>query len=150
MSRDEFFAKYKDPRWQKMRLEVLNRDGFKCQMCGSAEKTLHVHHLSYSGIDNPWDIHPNLLITLCVECHEVETEARRQAETTLLRSLRRFGAHSQTLTYLAMAFDSLRSQYATPHTAGEAGALFGALRALISDKSRVAALIGEYMEKSGE
>jgi hypothetical protein len=33
----------KDPRWQKKRLEVLESNGWACEACGSATKTLHVH-----------------------------------------------------------------------------------------------------------
>jgi len=31
--------KLKDPRWQKLRLEVLNDNNFTCQYCGDAETT---------------------------------------------------------------------------------------------------------------
>lgn len=34
----------KDPRWQKKRLEILDRDDWKCTHCEAEHKTLHVHH----------------------------------------------------------------------------------------------------------
>ncbi len=61
--------KLRDPRWQRKRLEVLQRYDFKCRDCGASEKELHVHHCSY-GDGEPWDIHPNFLIPLCAECHK--------------------------------------------------------------------------------
>lgn len=64
-------VKLQDPRWQKKRLEILDRDGFACQLCKDKESTLHVHHLKYIG-DNPWDTPDSLLITVCEACHEAE------------------------------------------------------------------------------
>ena len=63
-----YFEKLKDPRWQKKRLEVMERDSFTCQNCYSEKETLNVHHLKYSG--NPWDAPNDDLITLCSTCHE--------------------------------------------------------------------------------
>lgn len=57
-----------DPRWQRVRLEVMSRDEWKCRQCGAEDKTLHVHHRSYVGSD-PWDTPPRLLETLCEDCH---------------------------------------------------------------------------------
>lgn len=66
MSRYSEFLR--DPRWQKKRLEVLNRDGWRCLVCGSGDKELHVHHLKYSG--RPWESDLGDLETLCFECHD--------------------------------------------------------------------------------
>jgi len=60
--------KLKSPLWQKKRLEIFNRDKFKCRLCGDTETTLHVHHKSYSGAD-PWEISNKELITVCEHCH---------------------------------------------------------------------------------
>lgn len=62
-----YSEKLKDPRWQKKRLKVLERDEFRCKMCGGDKETLHVHHLKYGG--DPWDIELGLLTTLCETCH---------------------------------------------------------------------------------
>jgi 5-methylcytosine-specific restriction endonuclease McrA len=61
-----------DPRWQKTRLAVMNRDNFTCRMCGDKNTTLNIHHLSYSpGL--AWETPLSELITLCKDCHkEVE------------------------------------------------------------------------------
>ena len=60
--------KLKDPRWQKKRLEILERDDWTCQGCWATEKTLHVHHLAYTN--NPWDAEAEDLMTLCDSCHD--------------------------------------------------------------------------------
>lgn len=61
-----------DPRWQKMRLKILERDSFTCQYCSDKDKTLHVHHFCYNVNHNPWDVDHTALITICEDCHKVE------------------------------------------------------------------------------
>jgi hypothetical protein len=63
-----YWKKLQDPRWQKRRLEILQRDNFTCRACGSKDKTLHVHHDFYQG--DPWEAPGPWLHTLCWECHE--------------------------------------------------------------------------------
>ena len=60
--------KLKDPRWQRVRLEVMQRDNWTCTICTSKTKTLNVHHKAYFG--DPWDAPLDALQTLCEECHE--------------------------------------------------------------------------------
>jgi hypothetical protein len=60
-----------DPRWQKKRLEILNRDDFKCQYCKSGKITLHVHHLCYLKGLKIWEYDNELLITLCKDHHDL-------------------------------------------------------------------------------
>jgi hypothetical protein len=59
----------KSPKWQKLRLEVLQHDNFTCKICGSKDKQLHVHHGAYIPGYKVWDYDPWLLHTLCYECH---------------------------------------------------------------------------------
>lgn len=40
-----YSEKLKNPRWQKKRLEIFERDGWKCRACQDEKSTLHVHHL---------------------------------------------------------------------------------------------------------
>ncbi len=61
--------KLKDPRWQKKRLAVLQRDNWACLICGSKENTLHVHHGYYERGFDPWDYPADSLHTLCEGCH---------------------------------------------------------------------------------
>lgn len=60
----------KDPRWQKKRLQIMDRDGWKCSLCENEDMTLNVHHLKYSG--KPWEADDSHLITLCEKCHKME------------------------------------------------------------------------------
>jgi hypothetical protein len=65
----KYSEKLKDPRWQRKRLLILDRDNWKCTACRSSTKTLHVHHLIYTGTD-PWDTPNEHLETLCCDCHD--------------------------------------------------------------------------------
>ena len=58
-----------DPRWQKKRILILQRDNFTCQMCGDTKNTLHVHHKFYIQGAEPWHYDDYSLITLCKDCH---------------------------------------------------------------------------------
>lgn len=64
-----YAEKLKHPKWQKKRLEILERDSFTCSYCGDTETTLHVHHLEYKG-KNPWDTPSDSLVCACEDCHE--------------------------------------------------------------------------------
>lgn len=58
---------YRDPRWQRKRLEIMDRDGFRCQACLVDDKELHVHHIEYG--DQLWSVPDTSLQTLCRRCH---------------------------------------------------------------------------------
>lgn len=64
----KYSEKLKDPRWQKKRLEILQRDNFTCQLCEDKTTTLHIHHKKYTG--EPWEAPEEDLVTLCEHCHE--------------------------------------------------------------------------------
>ena len=67
-----YSEKLKHPKWQKKRLEILNRDNFTCKLCGDSETELHVHHLKYTG-SNPENAPNEDLETLCKDCHWAKT-----------------------------------------------------------------------------
>jgi len=43
----QYWQKLQDPRWQRKRLEILNRAEFCCESCGDTESQLQVHHGYY-------------------------------------------------------------------------------------------------------
>jgi len=65
----KYLEKLRDPRWQKKRLQILERDLFSCRICGDSESPLNVHHLYYCRNRAPWDYPHWALISLCEECH---------------------------------------------------------------------------------
>lgn len=81
----------KSPKWQKLRLEVLQRDNFTCCKCGSNDKPLNVHHLYYKSGNKPWEYPLSSLITLCEDCHGKEHSTKviksAKGKMVLLRSM---------------------------------------------------------------
>ena len=69
-----YSEKLKDPRWQRKRLEILQRDGFKCCDCESTTKTLHVHHRYYVSHRLPWEYPGFCYQTMCEDCHDTVKE----------------------------------------------------------------------------
>lgn len=64
-----YAEKLKDPRWQRRRLEIMQRDGFKCTICRDSDNQLHIHHKRYHKRTEPWDYPDDDLCTLCEDCH---------------------------------------------------------------------------------
>lgn len=87
----EYSKKLKDPRWQKLRLKVLERDEWACQNCFDTKSMLSVHHLYYTNDEEPWDYPMEAFITLCSECHSAEREKWPRVEQELLFILKKKG-----------------------------------------------------------
>lgn len=100
-----YAEKLRHPNWQRKRLEILNRDGFKCRLCSSTETTLHVHHLRYIRGRDPWDYGNASLITLCQDCHDYEHATVSDAEACIVDSFRCLGAINQDIISMAVAID---------------------------------------------
>jgi hypothetical protein len=83
----DYFERLLNPKWQKKRLEILSRDEWTCQKCFDSENTLNVHHMRYLKNKNPWEYPNNLLITLCKNCHEIESNNRRASIDRLIAAL---------------------------------------------------------------
>jgi hypothetical protein len=69
-----YAEKFKDPRWQKKRLEIFERDRWACVRCKKKDEELQVHHRCYEKGKDPWDYPDEILITLCACCHGHITE----------------------------------------------------------------------------
>ncbi len=78
--KSKYAAKYRHPKWQKKRLEVMERDGFKCFKCESEDNTLNVHHAYYVTGRDIWDYPMHSLKTLCEDCHKSEHEKKDYAD----------------------------------------------------------------------
>lgn len=64
-----YSEKLQDPRWQKKRLEIMSRDGFRCIKCESETNTLTVHHFYYVSGRMPWEYSRGSMATMCRKCH---------------------------------------------------------------------------------
>lgn len=75
-----YLEKLKSPKWQKKRLEILERDNFSCRCCGNSESSLHVHHTKYIVNTDPWEYENESLITLCENCHSEITWKKKEVK----------------------------------------------------------------------
>lgn len=64
-----YWQKLQDPRWQKKRLEILQRDEWMCRDCGDSTTQLQVHHEYYISGRQPWEYPDGAFLTLCSSCH---------------------------------------------------------------------------------
>jgi 5-methylcytosine-specific restriction endonuclease McrA len=72
--KDLYQGSLEDPRWKRLRLQILDRDQHHCKICGNPSN-LQVHHRQYHRRKttgewlNSWEYHPFFLITVCNSCH---------------------------------------------------------------------------------
>ena len=83
-----YSKKLSDGRWQRKRLQIFQRDGFRCQDCGSQDD-LQVHHLYYLTGIQPWEHPDDLLTTLCGNCHQKRQPTEQAVHSYVARRLSR-------------------------------------------------------------
>ena len=87
-----YLKKLRDPRWQKMRLQVFERDHWSCRICETKETSLHAHHPHYHpDAEGPWDYDIDTIITLCEDCHENEHANLATVKADLILALVKIG-----------------------------------------------------------
>lgn len=133
----KYLEKLKDPRWQRLRLEILQRDDFSCQSCGSNTETLHVHHLNYTGY-NPWDAPENDLITLCEDCHKRESKDSKIIEIQLIRNVKSAKFLSDDIDQISRGFNDIQMIHCPEVVAA-------AIRDLLIDKDAMSCMVGNYL-----
>lgn len=82
-TKKQYWQKLQDPRWQRKRLEILNRAEFCCESCGDTKSQLQVHHGYYEKGKEPWEYEDDTLWCLCNKCHEKAHEARKAVNFAL-------------------------------------------------------------------
>lgn len=97
-----YSEKLKNPKWQRKRLEIMQRDNFECHICGNSKETLNVHHLYYDKGKDVWDYPNEALITLCESCHE----SMHQNNMNIVKQC----ADLIFITFVVSPDDSFRSQ----------------------------------------
>jgi len=64
-----YAEKLKDPRWKRVRNDVVDKDGHRCMACHCHTNQLEVHHIKYRPNTEPWEYDRMELATLCHDCH---------------------------------------------------------------------------------
>lgn len=72
-SRKELYEAFlQSDLWKRLRIEVFERDNWKCKLCHESGG-LHAHHITYKHPNyddvDVWDYTPNI-ITVCADCHK--------------------------------------------------------------------------------
>ena len=94
-----------DPKWQKRRLEILQRDNWKCTYCGNDKIELQVHHVDYIPGIKVYEYPDDMLKTLCIECHQNENN-REKLEVNLSNTLKMKGFMIGDLLSLSCLIDT--------------------------------------------
>lgn len=110
----KYSEKLKDPRWQKIRLKVLERDEWTCQRCGDSENTLNVHHCYYEPEKEPWEYPLEAFTTLCDNCHSNEKTDMLQSLRILSFVLQKQRFFAKDVLEIARGFNSIKYHYHTP------------------------------------
>lgn len=71
-----------DPRWQKKRLKIMERDNFTCHDTGATDEQLHVHHCWYAK-GSPWETPDEFLLTLSNDAHQHRQGLEQRAKKAL-------------------------------------------------------------------
>lgn len=79
-----YVERLRDPRWQRKRLEIMQRAEFLCESCDASDKTLNVHHKLYRKGANPWDYEDFELECLCEDCHEKKHKIRAALDAAIV------------------------------------------------------------------
>lgn len=137
--------KLTDPRWQKKRLEILERDGWRCVLCGAKDKTLHVHHFEYKSGGDPWDVDNSSLRTFCDDCHKFahafgSAAEFRESMMLFISSLRPENGDDVIIRYILAEVDKCEIEYPLG-TLLWAMRMPGVMRLLHAMESQVAACV---------
>jgi hypothetical protein len=136
--KSKYYELLKDPRWQKRRLEIMQRDNFECRKCGDTKTTLNVHHRYYVTGRDPWEYPAFSLITLCIRCHEMERDVGGESCPSQHREWERILAMLMNDTpeddvwnfIVAIADTALSSAEPLPE-------LFAAIQLMLNDPSHI-------------
>lgn len=89
MGETTYADKLKNPKWQRKRLQVYERDNWTCQLCSDESTELHVHHISYEPGKQPWEYELDNFTTLCKHCHGAVTIYKKDYSGAIIKASKR-------------------------------------------------------------
>jgi hypothetical protein len=98
-----YAEKLKHPLWQKKRLEILQRDNFKCVFCQDDNTSLHVHHNYYNWDKEPWEYPNESLKTACKDCHLIIETLKEYLEYWDIESITRIKSNNNEGDFMFIA-----------------------------------------------
>lgn len=147
MGQMTYLVQLRHPKWQRKRLEVLQRDGWMCQRCCAEDKTLNVHHKRYIKGAMAWEYSDGDLTSLCEDCHELTHAEEHDFKAEASRLSARYGDIKELMLgfYSAAEFGDLHEWFHKKATPLEAAGFVATKVQLLSraDASRVYALADE-------
>ncbi len=111
-----YAEKLRDPRWQKKRLKVLNRDEWECQLWTKHKGMKIVHHKYYLKGKEPWQYPMKALITLCENCNKLihperyknKTQVTEEKEVQILTPIEKKEEELNTMKARKKFFDKFK------------------------------------------
>ncbi len=106
MSNPTYIEKLRDPRWQRKRLLIFERDNWTCRSCNRSDISLQIHHLKYLPGNEPWEYEDYLLVTYCEVCHETEHLIGDQIHKSLLELINDTPIYIKAVSQLCILIES--------------------------------------------
>ncbi len=105
-TQSSYSQKLRSPKWQRKRLQIFERDNWKCKSCGSGDNNLQVHHLKYTPGKEPWEYEDHLLVTYCDICHETEHMIGDSIRVSLIELIRETPIYIKPVSQLCVLIES--------------------------------------------
>lgn len=135
----------RDPRWQRKRLEIYERDGFACVDCGTKTENLQIDHAWYEPRHAPWEYPDSCFFTRCDSCHaRIGEERIRLLKLLATLPLLSLSSLVEALHSLAFALTP-----ASPRSAVEAKSIANSALIVQPTTDELQALVEREREKRG-
>ena len=68
---DNYLMKLRDPKWKERADQIRVARKHTCEVCGTKDAYMHVHHIYYDKNKEPWEYDDECYACLCPNCHSV-------------------------------------------------------------------------------
>lgn len=102
VDKKDYNRQMQEPRWQRRKPQIHDRDKWRCRFCFDNTIRLHVHHVEYAPGADAWAYPNTELLSLCEDCHWImqfcapAKPRTRLSMAMLLRATNRHAAYLLT------------------------------------------------------